>query len=487
MFLMALAAVLSLSLQESQTPLNIGSNRQVFVDHHLIESLDNVRLELGRPVDAGTVFTFDKPWEGPFSGYSTIIQDADRFLLYYRGLPRAGGDGTDRETTCVAISDDGVNFTRPDLGLHEVDGSFNNNVVLAGVAPVTHNFSPFLDTRPNVPEGQRFKGLGGNEHSGLLAFASPDGIHWSPMQDEPVLTEGMFDSQNVAFWSQAEGKYLCYLRTWTGEGYAGFRSVSRATSDDFINWSAPEEMTFGPGEMEHIYTNQTHPYCRAPDVYVAVAARFMPDRQVLTSDEAQALGVDGKYFGDCSDAVLMTSRGGTTYDRTFREGFLRPGIGLQHWVSRSNYPALNIVQTSPTELSLYVNQHYAQPSAQLRRYTMRVDGLASVRADASGGSLLTKPLLFEGDTLELNFSTSAAGGMQVELLDAAGSVLPGFGIDDCVELIGNEVDRAVTWRGEGDVSALAGSLVRVRFVMRDADLYSFRFTNRSHVAASPPG
>ena len=456
-------------------PIEIGDQRQLFVDHHLIDSIDGVTLQLGQPRDEGAVFQFDRSWEGPFCGYATVIKDGDRYLLYYRGLPEAGADGSNRETTCVALSQDGINWTRPNLGLHEVDGSKANNVILANVAPVTHNFSPFLDTRPGCDPEQRFKGLGGNEHSGLIAWTSPDGLHWTRLQEEPVVTGGMFDSQNVAFYSESEGKYVCYLRTWTGSGYSGFRSVSRATSDDFVTWSDPVAMDFGDGPLEHIYTNQTHPYFRAPEVYVAIAARFMPGRQVISDADAARLGVNPRYFKDCSDAVFMTSRGGESYDRTFRQALIRPGIGLENWVSRSNYPALNIVETSPTEMSLYVNQNYAQPTAELRRYSMRLDGLAAAQADHEGGTLLTKPLVFSGDQLSVNFATSAAGGIRVELQEPDGTPIPGYTLEDSIELIGNEIERDVAWKNGTDLSPLSGKPIRVRFVMRDADLYSYRF------------
>jgi hypothetical protein len=457
-------------------PTEIGARLQLCVDEGLIDSRRGVRLALARPRDEGVVLRFDRPWEGRFCGYATIIHDDDRYLAYYRGLPEAGADGSAREVTCVAISSDGIRWTRPELSLFEVDGAEVNNVVLADAAPVTHNFSPFLDARPDVEPSERFKALGGTESSGLIAYVSPDGLRWRRLREEPAITEGMFDSQNVAFWSELEQRYCCYLRTWSGGGYSGFRTVSRSTSVDFMHWTEPEPMTFGSAPMEHLYTNQTHPYFRNPHLYIAVAARFMPGRQVLTDADARRLGVDPSYFRDCSDAVLLTSRGGTRYERTFMESFIRPGIGLRNWVSRSNYPALNIVQTSPTEMSLYVNQDYAQPTAHLRRYSMRLDGLASIAAGAGGGEWTSVPLLFEGEALEINFSTSARGGISVALLDGAGAPIPGLTHEDAVEQIGNELARRVSWKGRGtDLGELAGEPVRLWVRMRDADLYAFRF------------
>ena len=455
--------------------IDVGDRVQPIVDRHLIESLSGVELRLATPHDEGEVFRFDRPWEGAFCAYATVITDGDRHLLYYRGLPESGKDGTNREVTCVATSTDGLRWSRPELTFFEVDDTAVNNVILADAAPVTHNFSPFLDTRPGVPADDRFKALGGSEKSGLVAYVSADGLAWRRLQDDPVLTDGMFDSQNVAFWSETEGCYLCYFRTWTGQGYSGIRTVSRATSPDFVHWSETVPMRFGGVPLEHLYTNQTHPYFRNPEVSIAIAARFMPGRQVVTAEDADRLGVDPKYFKDCSDAVFMTTRGGDVYDRTFREGFLKPGLGLENWVSRANYPALGLLQTGPSEMSIYMNADYAQPSAHLRRFSLRLDGFASVHAGADPGEWTTRPMVFVGDRLELNLATSAAGEVLVEVQDAEGQPIPGFTFADAIPAIGNEISKTARWTGDPDLGALAGQPLRLAFRMRDADLFAFRF------------
>lgn len=468
---------------DADDAIALGSRRELFVDHFLVDRLNGFLVDrlngaswaLSRPTDAGVVMKFDKPWEGGFSAYVTVLQDGARYRMYYRGVPNSGKDGRSAEVTCTAESADGVHWTKPNVGLFEVHGTRENNVVLADAAPFTHNFSPMIDTRPGVPDAERYKALGGTWQAGLVAFASPDGLRWTKMRKEPVLTGGAFDSQNLAFWSEAEGCYVCYFRTM----HDGVRWVSRSTSKDFLHWTAHEEMEFrrptGPAPPEHLYTNQTGAYFRAPHMYIATAARFMPGREVLSEDQAKAINVDPGYFKDISDAVLLTSRGGNVYDRTFMEGFLRPGIGPKNWVSRTNYPALNVVQTGPHEMSLYVQNDYAQATACLRRYTLRLDGFASVRAPYDGGEMVTKPLTFEGNRLSLNFATSAAGGIRVEIQDAQGAPIPGYTLADADEVIGNEIDRSVCWRGKDDVSPLAGKPIHLRFVMKDADLYSLKF------------
>jgi hypothetical protein len=111
----------------------------------------------------------------------------------------------------------------------------------------------------------------------------------------------------------------------------------------------------------------------------------------------------------------------------------------------------------------------------VRRYTIRFDGFVSVWAPSKGGRLLTKPITFNGGELSLNFSTSAAGGIRVEVQGLDGTPMPGLSLADCVELFGDELSRTVTWE-EGDIGEVSGGPVRLLFDLRDADLYSFQFT-----------
>lgn len=454
--------------------LNIGNRRELFVDNFLIHKMINTQLILQKPKDEGIVFRFVKPWEGQHSAYFTIINTDNKYKMYYRGSSFSGGD-SDVEYTCYAESKDGIHWEKPELEIYEIMGTRKNNVILYNNAPLTHNFSPFLDSNPDVLPEEKYKAFGGHESSGLYGFTSKDGIHWKKIGNAPLFTKGFFDSQNVAFWSQSEKQYVLYFRTWTGPDFTGIRTIGRTTSKDFLHWSEPVRMDFGYTPLEHLYTNQTSPYFRASHIYVAIAARFMPGRQVISEDEAKKLKVAPGYLKDCSDVVFMTSRGENKYDRTFMGSFIKPGIGLQNWVSRTNYPALNVVETSPTEMSIYVNQDYSQPTAHLRRYSLRIDGFTSLNAPYIGGEMITKPFYFSGNTLSLNFSTSAAGFIKVEVLDVNGKIIEGFELENSKEMIGNEIRKIVTWKGKSDLQKLSNRAIMLRFVMKDADLYSIRF------------
>ena len=162
--------------------VNIGSNRELFVDQYLIGSLDGTTQKLWPPRDEGPVFFFDQPWEGEHCGYVTIIHAGDKYQLYYRGGPTPGkGDGSD-DRTCYAESDDGIHWTRPNLGFFSWEGNDETNILFDTDPMLSHNFAPFYDTNPNCPPDQRYKALAGSEARGLVAFVSPDGIHWKKFQ-----------------------------------------------------------------------------------------------------------------------------------------------------------------------------------------------------------------------------------------------------------------------------------------------------------------
>jgi hypothetical protein len=183
----------------------------------------------------------------------------------------------------------------------------------------------------------------------------------------------------------------------------------------------------------------------------------------------------------------MTSRGGAGYDRTFLEAFFRPGRDPANWVSRSNMAALGVMPTGVDEMSIYYTQHYAQPTHHLLRTTLRLDGFASLHAGHAPGELVTRALRFDGERLLLNFATSAAGSVQVELQDADGSAIPGFTLVESQPLVGDRIAQAAAWEGGRDLTALRGRAVRLRLVLADADVYAFQFAPAPRAAAPAVG
>ncbi|MEA1951500.1 MAG: hypothetical protein U9N87_08950, partial [Planctomycetota bacterium] len=103
--LFTLSIVISLPISSSTAgaadTIDLGSRRELFVDHFLIDKLEGAALALNRPKDEGVVLKFDKPWEGPFAGYVTILRDGDKYRMYYRGLPTVDKYGRGPQVTCT--------------------------------------------------------------------------------------------------------------------------------------------------------------------------------------------------------------------------------------------------------------------------------------------------------------------------------------------------------------------------------------------------
>ncbi|MBN1554988.1 MAG: hypothetical protein JXA11_09595 [Phycisphaerae bacterium] len=435
--------------------VEIGNRLELFVDRFLVDAMENVSFRLHEPV-AQPLPASPLP-----ISYTTVLKEGETYRAYYRDYhPEYDGeyeDGNEGEITCYAQSADGHEWMFPDLGVCDVKSKRGGNVILADVLACAHNFSPIRDHKPGVAPDAQYKALAGLHPSavkkpecGLYAFQSQDGIHWTKMRDKPVITSERFafDSQNVSFWSEAEGCYVSYYRTWQTP-HGNLRTISRATSDDYLHWSEPTAMNPNlPGE--HIYTSQTHPYFRAPHIYIATPTRFMPDR------------------GESTDILFMAARpGATAFERLFTEAFIRPGLDPNRWGNRSNYVNRYVVPTGPAEMSIWHSSGI--------RYTLRTDGFISVRAGAEQGEFLTKPLTFTGETLVVNYSTSAAGGLRVELQDVGGEAIPGFRLDDCPVIVGDAIEHTVTWKDNPSLAGRAGKPVRLRFVMNECDVYSLQF------------
>lgn len=439
----------------------IGSRRELFVDDFLIETLRGAAITPHNPEPREVVLVFDAPWEGNTSAYVTLFQDEDRFRAYYRGAhyDEATKKASHTEVTCYAESRDGLKWEKPQLGLFEFNGSKQNNIVWAGKVG-THNFTPFKDTNPACQPEARYKALGSGNYFhqpdnrkqyGLFAFQSPDGIHWSLMSERLVITDGLFDSQNLAFWDGERKRYVEFHR----KPRERVRDIMTSTSQDFLTWTQPEFLDYGDAPSEHLYTNAIRPYFRAPHLFIGFPTRFQPMTQQV--EPIFMSSRDGRHFRRGSEALIPIT---APQDR---DG------------NRSNYMVHGLLQLpgQDRELSVFGTEaYYTGPGSRVRRFVFRTDGFTSIHAPSAGGALLTKPITFAGSKLSLNIGSR--GPTRVELQDAAGKPIAGFTRDDCTPIQGDFIDHRVAWKG-GDLSSLAGKPVKVLFELSDADLFAFQF------------
>ena len=433
--------------------VDIGSRAEPFVDGWLIEEIrGGASLKLHEPVRREVVLELNSPYEWSGSAYFTVFRDGDRIRMYHRGGP----------STNYAESTDGIHFTKPKLGLFEVTGTKENNAVLLDDG--THNLFVFRDENPDARAEEQYKAIGSVAPDNLLAFSSPDGIHWTRMHEGPLDITGAFDSLNVAFWDPRQGRYRIFSRFFDGE----VRAIQSCSSEDFTHWTKPVPHQYAEGvPREEFYTNATIPCPGAEHILLSFPKRFVPERTKDTE------GMEQPHDG-VSDAVFMSSRDGVHWDRPFMEAWVRPGPDPRNWTHRNIMPARGIIETAPGEWSMYVSEHYCWPTSRLRRVTVRQLGIASVNAGYHGGEFTTRPVTFAGGRLLLNYSTSAVGSVQVEVQDGGGKPIEGHALSDMEPLFGDEFDAAVAWKGGSDLSALAGRPVRFRFALKDADVFALR-------------
>ncbi len=433
-------------------PIEVGMRRELFVDDHLLESLSSgVALQVQQPVPRDVVLVTGEPWEGNTCAYYTVFQDGDLYRMYYRGSHSVNQKSVHEEVTCYAESTNGIVWTKPKLGLFDWDGSKDNNIVLRGIG--THCFVAFRDENPNCLAEARYKGIARGRpvgKKGLYIYQSPDAIHWSLIKDEPVITEGFFDSQNLAFWDPVSKKYVCYYRTFVDN----VRSIMMTTSDDYVNWTESALLKYGDAPVQHLYTNAIRPYPDAPHLRIGFPTRFSPETQQV-------------------EPLFMSSRDGLNFHR-FDEAIIPRTAPKERDGNRSNYMANGLLKLPdlPEEWSVYATEgYYSGPNSRLRRFVYRMDGFVAL---SGSGEVLTKPFTFIGDSMKLNYKCSEGGFIQVELCDQSGQPIEGLAGNDC-QLTGDATNQNVSWMSGQTLGKLSGTPVRLRFILKNAELFALQF------------
>ncbi len=444
--------------------IEFGEKVEPLVDYYLVEYLNQVSFQSQSPVRLQKVLGFDMPWEGPGSLGNVVFEDNGIIKMYYRGYPYEGTHDTDsHQTTCLAVSEDGLNFERYPVNKICYNEITENNIIR--MDSYSHNFLPFIDTNPACKPSEKYKAMAGTVYQGgLHAFSSPDGIHWTEMTDGPVLTDGLFDSMNVAFWDPLIGKYRSFSRyftgVWTFSGVTvpGLRAIQSSVSDDFLNWAKPTHHIYtwedGPEPTENLYTNATTPIPGAEHILVSIPMRFQEGRTAL----------QGYNDVGISDAILMTSRDGIHWDRSIHDAWITGGFYDHEWTQRNFIVCPGIIERG-NDFLFYVEQNYMWDDDGIWAYSIPRYRFMSLYADSAGGTVLTKTLSFLTDDIYLNFSTSAFGYVIVKVLDQDGN-----DIYCSEELFGNELSRPL------HIDGLTGQAGRLQIELKEAHLYAIGST-----------
>jgi len=438
--------------------ITFGNRIEPLTDRYLLDKSENVTFRINPPVRVQKVLGFDMPWEAPGSLANTVFEDNGIVKLYYRGFPGLSHtDADDHQTTCLAVSTDGLHFERVPINEIEYDGIKENNILR--MDSYSHNFMVFKDTNPSCKPEEAYKAIAGTDaHNGLHVFGSPDGIHWKEMSDGPVLlypTQGTFDSMNTAFFDASIGKYRCYSRYFTGPSYwEGLRAIQSSVSDDFLHWEEQNHNIYtwdnGADPTDQLYTNAAAAIPGADHMLISFPMRYSETRKKVA--EHPATGV--------SDAVLMTSRDGIHWDRSVKDAWLKGGLYNHEWTERCFITARGIIRRGDY-FYIYTEQNYRWDDDGIWAYSIPLYRFMSLYADGDGGSFTTKPLHFVSDDIFLNYDTSAYGYVKVTVLDEEGTEL--FRSE---EIYGNEISHRL------HAENLSGKTGTMRIELKEANLYA---------------
>lgn len=517
-------------------PIEIGSTRQLFLDDHIVDTMDGVVRQFHRPTrwEGNPVIQADQPWErgggGVYLFGGTVMYDEEDglFKMWYRtSLPMAASASRAlREPegvykACYAVSDDGIYWHKPALGLTEFDGSRGNNLLPPSIEGMKQIRRPNLIKDYEEPDPERrYKMLYMDNFKGKWALSkgfSRDGITWRMNVGTPHIFERPIAPNGILFgWDSRRREYVHYHRKSgtmpadvDGRRVRRKYAVMRTSSPDFETWGHTEEA---------MAASETDPPNWSPSHGVDLAGiLYADDLYVGAVDTVAAYHVEDAppeqwervYANEYAEyrTELVMSRDVAAWRRAapFWE-FMRPGIwgawdsdhigvtkpilyqdDLLIYYSGSNVPMGSNVPGHPLSGVINTIRNGQWMAHAIGLAKLRLDGFASMDAYEGGGVLTTKTMVFRGRRLEVNVRAPAApfgkqlrpaspyGAFDVSILDDAGRPIEGYSSDRCDTFTGDERRHVVTWGGNDRVDALAGRPIRLRFHLRNAALYAFQF------------
>ena len=477
--------------------LQIGNQKRLTWDDSLLDKAAGIRFEMQRPHRTGERnLVGDKPWESwQIGGMSSMLHENGRFRLWY-GVSHGIRHG-EEYAVAYAESPDGIRWTKPELGLVEYAGSKKNNLVVPYSSVVGQ---VFVD--PHAKSSEKYRMLvaiyptqDSDPKRYLTLLSSPDGLAWSK-PERNVVREGDFalDTQSQAYWDKDRRSYVLFTRLGPWRQVGRSESVDPFTFPAPVNVMRPDE----PVKADYYQAGVTK-YDEATNAYFALVPIFFHpgDDQGRPTDGNPPLSFTyvknqiTVVAPDTLDIHLFTSDNSIQWQR---RGDHAPFLGLGpdgEFDSRSLYPGVGYAVVG-SEIWLYYSAYncthiesldgkdpFSKYLGVITRATLRLDGFVAATAGHQGAEIVTKPLVFSGDHLELNVDCSAGGFLNIELQSAAGEPLPGYSLADCDRVYHNNVRKTVSWKGRSSVAELAGKAVRLRMVMRDCRLYAFQFATKS--------
>lgn len=464
----------------------VGLEKQLFVDDYLIANRYNVQRNLKQATkanDGKPVLQRDKPWEqADLFQVNSVLHDGNKFIMHY-------GYTGPVDYCCQAESEDGVHWTKPVLGLHEFEGSKENNLL------DHQGCGWFLDPHETDP-AQKFKSTYRPLEStslpqGACLAYSADGLHWHDYNNGNPVTGRATDTLNQLAWDERAQVYRLFTRTDFGAGggdteYRGAREmINPDIKADPTNWTTVHEWIFdreGRGELKR---RQIHTVNFWQHAGIDFALMVVMDYPAFEIPQVEVGDDHSRHERDVWNVYLTTRRGGHEsdwdlswiYDEkpfiprgpdgSFDKDLIHNAASLvtwgdQHWLYYTGWPNGHM-------------RHPYQPAIGLATVPLDRFFYMEPWQNEEPGWIITKPFKLDGDRLELNGDASS-GAIAVEILNADGEPIAGFSQKDAAPLEKQDGLRLEpTWQGTTKLSRLKGQTIRLKFHLDDARLYAFQF------------
>jgi hypothetical protein len=473
-------------------PVKIGRERQLFLDNYLIAESKNVTRQVHQPqrYEGNPILTANAGKAGnreylAVAAHVLQFESSPRFRMWYQSYPawHDWGKGQKiRFASSYAVSEDGMNWSKPNLDLHRIEDSEVRNIVI----PYGIMHGVFYE--PDEPDPRkRFKALVCVEArkvengeltrqytipEGYYLYWSPDGINWKGDLSRYVIPSllgqyglpqnGVGDTSR--FWRDPlRSRYIGDVK-FVLTGTNRCRGVME--SDDLIHWSRPTPTFMARRNDHQIYGHRGFVY---QGMYIGMRWVYVLDR--------------GKHHS--TNVELDCSRDGRVWTRvgpgqpfmdfnpnrdTWDAGKMRPVAMLEVedeiWIYYNGKPTDVEINNPQFPDSQRVGNSVGL--AKLPR-----DRFASINASDEVGTLITRPLDFEGHRLHVNVAVAKGGEVRVEVVTHDGKPIPGYSVTDCVPIGGDGIDMPVSWKAKAKLVGLDHAQVRFRFRLNKAKLFSF--------------
>ena len=467
-------------------PLEIGRAPQFVFDLHVVDATwglkpkgEPVKRVLHQPAKhpANPLLTGDDP-----SNLWAVREADGKFRMWYQANVKNSKDGKLKGNYSISVayaeSKDGVHWEKPALDLFPDAKEWNlarNTVIHHLDSPQCGSGAPQLLELPEKDRhGFRYVMLylGSTAPlNGIRLAGSQDGIHWDEKSDK-CIAKLSSDTHNTLHYDAAHEEYVIFCRSkhiyhalgQTKDPLSGGesrRGMSRMSSKElWSEWAVHPQTILMPDERDaELGYNyfMAMPVHRHAGIWWGLLAPFL--------------------WNDKYASEIAWSRDGWNFERL---------PARQHLIEFGPEGAWDhsMIVCSPRwvevgdEWWLYYagfDGSHDKPAARkgaIGLATLRKEGFISQHGPKTGGVVCTRALRWPGGALLVN-ADAHAGEMRVRVSDELRKPIEGFNYDDMPAFTGDKVASQVKWGGKS-LDDLKGKTIRLEFLLKDADLYTFR-------------